>query len=497
MHALTRIVATIGPATATADAVKRLVAAGMNVARLNGSHNTLAWHEATIAMLRRAAPQVPILLDVPGKKIRTAMLDHEPQFDAGDTIVLTTDAAYSGRDKVVVKHPTLHALVAPGQRMFADDGTLEFEVTGIDGRDIACRAANAGTLRSRKGINLPGLDFGAVSLTADDHDMMAFARGHGVDFVGISFVESARHVGMIRAAAGEDGPGIVAKIESARGVENLDEVVGACDAVMIDRGDLAVETYLATVTLQQKRILDAAIRAAKPVIVATEMLHSMIANPFPTKAEVADITNAVLDGCAAMMLSGETAVGDFPDKAVGLMRRVAAEVEPVLAPDRLPKPVGDSTFAVGAAIDLLCRTTPITKIVAVTRSGHAARVIAAFYPQQPILAVSDDAVTARRLALYRGVEGLTLPFRFTQRSADHIADAIEYLWQTGRLDDDDTILAAAVSYPRHGNRLNSIQIHRIADLVAALGWVRWAEAGAPPEILKAMAGPPATVRAHA
>lgn len=497
MPALTRIVATIGPATATADAIKRLVKAGMNVARLNGSHNTLAWHAATIATLRRAAPQVPILLDVPGKKIRTAMLDHEPRFEAGDTIILTTDTDYRGHDKVVVKHATLHELIVPGQRLFADDGTLEFEVTCIEGRDISCRAANAGTLRSRKGINLPGLDFGAVSLTPDDHNMMAFARKHGVDFVGISFVESAGHVGMIRAAAGVDGPRIVAKVESARGIENLEEVVGACDAVMIDRGDLAVETDLATVTLQQKRILDAAIRAAKPVIVATEMLHSMIANPFPTKAEVADITNAVLDGCAAMMLSGETAVGDFPDKAVGLMRRVAAEVEPALSPARLPKPEGDATFAVGEAINLLCRTTPITKIVAITRTGYAARVIAAHYPTQPILAVSDDASAARRLALYRGVEGIPLPFQFTQHSADHIADAIEYLWQTGRVDDDDTILAAAVSYPKQGNRLNSIQIHRIADLVAALGWVRWTDAAAPRDMLKAMAEPRRGVRAHA
>ncbi|NQV79000.1 MAG: pyruvate kinase [Alphaproteobacteria bacterium] len=497
MHALTRIVATIGPATATADAVRRLVASGMNVARLNGSHNTLAWHAATIRTIRQAAPQVPILLDVPGKKIRTAMLDHEPQFDAGDTIVLTTDATYQGSDKVVVKHPTLHDLVAPGQRLFADDGTLEFEVTAVQGQDIFCRAGNAGTLRSRKGINLPGLDFGAVSLTADDHTMMAFARDQGVDFVGISFVESARHVAMIREAAGPKGPRIVAKIESARGIENLEDVVAACDAVMIDRGDLAVETDLATVTLQQKRILEAAIRAAKPVIVATEMLHSMIENPYPTKAEVADITNAILDGCAAMMLSGETAVGKFPDKAVGLMRRVAAEVEPVLVPARMPQPQGDSTFSVGEAINLLCRTMPITKIVAVTRTGHAARVISAYYPCQPILAVSDDPGAARRIALYRGVEGLTLPFRFTRQSADHIADAIEYLWQTDRVNDADLILAAAVSYPRQGNRLNSIQIHKIADLVEVLGWVRWSDTSAPKGILSAIARPQSAETAHA
>lgn len=261
-------------------------------------------------------------------------------------------------------------------------------VESVVGRDIVCIAETAGILRSRKGINVPYVSLGTALVTPRDEEMVAFARNNGVDFIGISFVESAAHVEAIRALADDSWPRIVSKVENQGGVEHVDEIVAATDVIMIDRGDLSVETNLETLAVQQKRIIAAAQRAGKPVIVATEMLHTMIENPFPTKAEVSDITNAVLDGCAATMLSGETAVGAYPLEAVSLMRRVSDAAEAYLQDNLTACGRTDQTTVpqvIEDAIALICRSLPVTKIVAVTRSGFAARMISARQVRQPIL----------------------------------------------------------------------------------------------------------------
>jgi pyruvate kinase len=467
----TKIVCTIGPRTESVEAIRALADAGMDVARLNGSHNTLAWHASAIARIRSVAPGMPILLDIPGRKIRTAQLEHEPSFDIGSTIVLTTDPTHDGREKVPVSYAGLHRDLRAGNVVLADDGTLRFVVLKIDGRDIHCRAETPGTLKSRKGINVPFVKLETALVTDRDRGMMAFAREHGIEFVGLSFVESAEHVEAIRALAGGDHPRIVSKIENQGGIDRMDEIIATTDAVMIDRGDLSVETSLENLSLFQKRIIGAARRAAKPVIVATEMLHSMIGSPVPTKAEVSDISNAVLDGASATMLSGETAIGEFPFEAVKTMRVVAAAAAEFLytgsgdggQPVAVPQ-------AVGEAIALMCRSLPITKIVAVTRSGYAAREIAARLPSQPILALSDDPHAARSFNLLAGVEGIHVDVPFSRTSTDHIAKCLELLWRNGRLVNSDMVLVSAVGYPRSGNRMNLLQTHVIGDLAEALGW---------------------------
>ena len=375
----------------------------MGIARLNGSHADLDWHARTIRLLCETAPGVPVLLDIPGRKIRTANLAHEPSFDTGATIVLTTDTAHDGREKVPVNSDTLHADLRPGDTILADDGTLRFTVLRVDGRDIHCRAETSGTLRSRKGINVPHVKLQSQLVTAHDRQMIEFARVSGVDFVGISFVDSAEHVNAIRALTDGGWPRIVAKIENQGGLDRVEEIVEATDAVMIDRGDLSVETNPESLSLFQKRIIAVAREHGRPVIVATEMLHTMIANPFPTKAEISDITNAVLDGCAATMLSGETAIGDHPVEAVSVMRRVATVAEEFVQSelDARPEQARRSVpQAVGDAIAMICRTLPVTRIVAITKSGYAARTIAARRPRQPILAVSNDEHAARSFNLY-------------------------------------------------------------------------------------------------
>lgn len=467
-----KIVATIGPRTNNAETLRGLLSAGMNVARLNGSHSDLAWHAATIALLREIAPEVPILLDIPGRKIRTQQLVHEPSFAVGDSVTLTTKSGGDDRKKVAVNRADLHEYVSAGDVIFADDGTLQFTVIGISGQDILCRADVAGTLRSAKGINVPSANFQNMAMPERDLKMLAFACEQGIDFVGISFVDGALLVDEVRAQIRPGGPRVLSKIENLSAMKNLDEIIEISDAIMIDRGDLSVETSLESIAIFQKQIITAARRHGKPVVVATEMLHSMIENPFPTKAEVSDISNAVLDGASALMLSGETAIGRFPIEAVALMRRVADTVEKSAqdASDQMPS-LGIPQ-AMGEAVAMLCRRLPITKIVAVTLSGYAARVVANIRPRQPILAVSNDVDMVRSMNLLFGTTGIHVDIPFSQISTDHLALCLEALWRRGKLLDNDVVLVTAVTYPKVGNLMNMIQTHTVSDLRDSLGWRR-------------------------
>lgn len=468
-----KIVVTIGPAIADAKSLRALARAGLGLARLNGAHNTVDWHRQAIRTIRETLPETPILLDIPGNKIRVGTLAVAPRFAKGDTVILTTDPRHDGSRKVPLDDKTLHKYLKVGATILADDGTLRFTVKRIEGRDIHCKAETNGILQSAKGINVPNLVPRRSSVGARDRRLIAFARENGVDFIGISFVERAAQVATVRKLAGGDGPRILAKIENQGGLDNVDEVVEAADAIMIDRGDLSAETSLESVAVFQKRILAAAQRHAKPVIVATEMLHSMIDNPFPTKAEISDITNAVLDGCAATMLSGETAVGAHPVKAVSVMRRVA-DVAAAHLQDRLDdesqNTSADFPEVMSEAIALLCRRLPISKIVAVTRTGFAARTVAAGQPRQPILAVSDDRAAARSFNLYPGTEGVHVDIPFQRTSTDHIARCLQELWRRGKLVNRDMILVTAVGYPGSGKRMNLIQTHTVGDLARALDW---------------------------
>jgi pyruvate kinase len=469
----TKIVVTIGPATCDRESLLALADAGMSVARLNGSHADTEWHRAAIEMIRSLLPNIPILLDVPGRKIRTILLAHEPSFAAGDRIVLTTDISFDGFAKVPVNYISLHVDVKPGDIIIADDGTLRFTVEAVEGSDIICRAGTCGTLRSRKGINVPSVKLNTSLITDRDRQMVAFAKELEVDFIGVSFVESAQHVHAIRELVGSYTPQIVAKIENQSGMDHLQEIVDAADAIMIDRGDLSVETRLETLVIYQKRIIDIARSQGKPVIVATEMLHSMIENDFPTKAEVADITNAVLDGCSATMLSGETALGRFPVTAVQIMRRIAEAA----FQDLRTRPHNDERYARGTptqamedAIAMILRSVPVTKVVAVTRGGYAARMLSVRCVSQPIFAISDDEAMARSFNLYSGVEGVYFDAPFPRGSADHIKACIKRLYELKKLDENDVILVTGVVYPRSGTRMNLIHIHNVSDLIDEFAW---------------------------
>lgn len=470
-----KIVATIGPRTNNPDTLRALYGAGMDIARLNGSHADLNWHARAIALVRKVIPGMPVLFDIPGRKIRTGKLDHELAFSPNEEVVLTTEDGHDGRTKVPVSYPDLHMHLTPGDVILADGSNLCLTVAEIVGQDVICRAQNAGTLQSAKGIHVPGVNLRIKFLSDRDRRLIHFAQKSDVEFIGMSFVESAADVEAVRALVGKDGPRIVSKIETQGALERLDEVIGLSDALMIDRGDLSVETNLESIALFQKRILAKARQAACSVIVATEMLHSMTKNPFPTKAEVSDISNAVLDGADALMLSGETAVGKFPAEAVATMRRIADTVsqhQQELLDQGRDDSAASVPQAIGDAIALICRRLKVTKIVAVTLSGYAARMIAAKMPRQPILAVSNDPVAARRFNLLRGTKGVHVDIAFSRTGMEHIPHCLEALWRQGELVDEDLILVTAVGYPKSGNHMNLIEMHRVADLRDTLEWVR-------------------------
>lgn len=469
----TRIVATIGPSTCSPALLRELSDAGMNMVRLNGSHADLDWHANTIKLVRDTLEDMPILLDIPGRKIRTCQLDHEPAFEAGDTVILTSDADFSGPGKVPLNRDDLHLHLNKGDIVRADDGTLSFTVVLVEDRDIHCRAQTKGILRSRKGINVPHVALAGPLVTDRDRQMIQFAKTHDVDFVGISFVESSQHVQAIRDIAQDGWPRIIAKIENEPGMQNMDEIVQNADAVMIDRGDLSVETNIENVAIYQKDIIKAATLARCPVIVATEMLHTMIDNNYPTKAEVSDITNAVFDGASAVMLSGETAIGDHPVEAVTVMRGILSAAEQRvhdLFDDNWGKTKVNEKDAMGDAAALICRSLPITHIIAVTHSGYAARALALKNLRQPLIAVSDDHRAARAFNLLPGTVGFYADSKFLKHSTDHIIDNVKALWESGMLSQDDIVLVTGLGYPGSGKRMNLLQTHRVGDLKESLNW---------------------------
>jgi len=331
----TKLVCTIGPASESPETLRQLLKAGMNIARLNFSHGDFFWHKATIDNLRLAAEAVgmpvTIMADLPGPKIRIGQLTEEPiELKRGDTFTLTANATIGDRQRVFVNFPRLSSVVKPGDVLFLNDGIIELQVESIEGKDVHCRLIVGGELRSRKGLNLPGIKLGVSAFTQRDRDCLKFALENGVDAVSQSFVETSIDVDAVRKAAEELGqhPFIIAKIERAVALDHIDEILKAADGIMIARGDLGVETPLERIAVVQKQLINKANLAGKPVITATQMLESMVEHYRPTRAEATDVANAILDGTDCVMLSEESAMGRFPVEAVNMLTRIALATEP-------------------------------------------------------------------------------------------------------------------------------------------------------------------------
>jgi pyruvate kinase len=437
----TKIVATIGPASEAPGTMEAMVRAGMDVARLNFSHGDFGAHGRVIARLRAAAGAVDrrlaVLADLPGPKMRVGQLAVDPlHLQPGDALTLTTDpVVHEPGGRLSVSFAGLARAVRPGDALFLNDGIIQLEVRAVRGNDVDCAVVVGGELRSRKGLNLPGIDLGIGAFTERDAECLAFALSQGVEFISQSFVESAADVEAVRAAARAHGhrPMIIAKLERSRALDNLDAILDAADGVMVARGDLGVEIPIERIAVVQKWILREANRREKPVITATQMLESMTANRRPTRAEATDVANAILDGTDAVMLSGESAMGQFPVDSVAMLVRIAAAVEPIrpvpasqpegwdaarrafaeIAADAGVQPVeGDDLRmldAIAASVESAVRRLSPALVLVPTIGGASARRLSACRLPAWIVAVCADPRIAQHLQLSYGVLPLDEP----------------------------------------------------------------------------------------
>ncbi len=463
----TKIVATLGPASTGEPVLRRLLSAGMDVARLNFSHATRAEHGRTIRRLRRLAREagrsVAILQDLQGPKIRVGGLPYPVDLKEGTEVVLTTRRSAGSGARIPVVFPRLPRVARRGTRILMKDGTIELEVLRVRPPELTCRVVRGGTLGAHQGVNLPGLRLGGTALTSKDIADLGFGLRHGVDFVALSFVRSAadlRHARRVMRRLGRSVP-LIAKLEKAEAITNLDAIVDAADGVMVARGDLGVELAAEQVPLLQKRIIRAANARGIPVITATQMLESMVHQERPTRAETSDVANAILDGTDAVMLSAETAAGEYPVEAVQEMARIARAVESgTTFGSPIRRPVRPSAAqAVGAAAQVLAGDLRVAMIVALTTTGRTACLLSQLRPQAPILACTEDERVARLVSLYWGVQALVLPFQPTTEAMIRFLDRELVRHRLARPGTPVVIVGSMPLIAR--GRTNFVQIHHV------------------------------------
>ena len=414
----TKIVCTIGPASNSPEVLEKMIRAGMNVVRLNFSHGDFASHGETIQKIRTASKatkrRVAIMADLPGPKMRIGQFEEEPiELQLDDLFTLTTEDVIGNQTRVSVSFPQLPKAVHPGDRLFLNDGLVELEVLKVKGNDVHCKVLVGGILSSRKGLNLPGIDLGISAFTDRDHECLKFAMQNGVDAVSQSFVETGEDIKAVRKAAKDLGhdPFIIAKIERIGARNHIDDILDAADGIMIARGDLGVEIPIEKMAVAQKLLMRKANLAGKPVITATQMLESMTHTRRPTRAEATDVANAILDGTDCVMLSGESAMGQYPVDATAMLAKIAAAIEPhrTINPikGKLTSRREDDDVHIEDLIALsvettLERITPPTVIVP-TRSGATARSITRFRLPVWITAFSRYEKTCQDLMFSYGV----------------------------------------------------------------------------------------------
>lgn len=441
MFRRTKIVATLGPASQSEAVLEKLVLAGVNVARMNFSHGTHAQHAERIATLRRVSKKlnipVGILQDLQGPKIRVGKLETPLQLSAGEMVCLyaAEDSFPTGSAQCIpVDFPELFESVQPDDRLLLDDGRLALSVVTVESRSLTARVVVGGTLTAHKGINLPGVRLRVSGFTEKDKADLTFGMSQGVDAVAISFVRTADDVNMVRDAMqklsnGKPIPILIAKLERPEAMDSLDEILEAVDGVMVARGDLGVEMPPERVPVLQKKIIHTANARAKLVITATQMLESMIHNPLPTRAEATDVANAVFDGTDAVMLSAETAAGDYPVDAVLMMDRIVREAETHFVEwgqEQGPVALGDSDAAsMARAAAELAHDRDVTAVAVFTMQGRTAWLMSKARPRAPILAFTPEAITCTRLTFLWGTRPQLIPFAQTlEEMLGHIDAAL-------------------------------------------------------------------------
>jgi pyruvate kinase len=464
-----KIVCTLGPATAADEAVRALVEAGMDVARLNFSHGDYTDHEANYKRVRAASDltgrAVGILADLQGPKIRLGRFAAGPTFWAADeTVRITVDDCEGTHDRVSTTYKRLAVDATQGDRVLVDDGNVGLVVEGIDGNDVICKVTEGGAVSNNKGMSLPGMNVSAPPLSEKDIEDLEFALRLGVDLVALSFVRSPADMELVHEVMDRVGRRVpvIAKLEKPEAIDNLEAIVLAFDAIMVARGDLGVELPLEEVPLVQKRAIQMARENAKPVIVATQMLESMIENSRPTRAEASDVANAVLDGADAVMLSGETSVGKFPLEAVKTMARIihAVEENSVAAPPLAHVPRTKRGVISYAARDIGERLDA-KALVAFTQSGDTVKRLARLHTPLPVLAFTALPEVRSQLALTWGTETFIVPH---MKSTDEMIRQVDKsLLGLGRYKRGELVVIVAGAPPGTVGSTNLIHVHRIGE----------------------------------
>ncbi len=469
----TKIVCTLGPSSNTLEKIEKLFLAGMNVARINFSHGSHEDHARTMNLVRKVAKKhkysIPILMDLQGPKIRVGKMKEGSQIlRTGSKVTITPDDVQGTSAMIPIDYSSLTTDAEPGDRILVDDGLLELQVLNVNEREVIAEVIVGGVIKSRKGVNLPGIKISLPSLTEKDIEDLEFGLTQDIDFVAMSFVRSARDIQDVisRIRAKGSNAGLIAKIEKPEAVDVIDEIIEESDGIMVARGDLGIEIASERVPQVQKNIIEKCRSAGKPVITATQMLDSMIHNPRPTRAESSDVANAVLDGTDAVMLSGETAAGKYPIEAIETMDKICRSIETNVEsiyysldyrkPDWKEKQIVES---LAYSCVTIAENVEAKAISVITHSGNTARRISKFRPKVPIIAFTESLKVRRQLNLVWGVHSVKLEQIFdTDQSVKMMED---YLSNNGLVAKGDRVIMATGMPIAKRGRANMMKVSTI------------------------------------
>ncbi|MFD1426010.1 pyruvate kinase [Kroppenstedtia sanguinis] len=472
----TKIVCTIGPASEQPETLRKLVQAGMNVARLNFSHGNHEEHLRRIERIRQVEKElgqtVAILLDTKGPEIRTGVLREEQvELKTGEQIILTTEEVEGDASRVSISYKRMTEDVQPGSIILVDDGLISLQVEKVEGTEITCRIENGGPLKDRKGVNLPGVSLQLPGITEKDAEDIRFGVQHGVDFIAASFVRKPNDVLEIREILEEHNADIhiISKIENEEGVNNLDGILNVSDGIMVARGDLGVEIPAEEVPVLQKEMICKCNHQGKPVITATQMLDSMQRNPRPTRAEASDVANAIFDGTDAVMLSGETASGKYPVEAVETMAIISSRAEESLQyadlfQERIRALDMSIPDSISQAVVHTADTLKASAIITSTESGKTARMVSKYRPRAPIVAVTRNQQVMRHLALVWGI--VSVEGEKVETTDEMLGTAIQSTIQSGYVHHGElVVITAGVPVAKSGTT-NLMKVHVVGDILA-------------------------------
>jgi pyruvate kinase len=467
----TKIVATIGPASSSPEILKRMIRAGMNVARLNFSHGSYEEHARRVSLLRSVSEEldtpITLLQDLQGPKIRVGELPNDSIIlNEGEYLILVPIADYAEQPNTIpIDYPYLAEEAEVGAQVLLDDGLLELKIEKIQGNAIACQVIEGGILKSRKGVNLPSVDLRLPSMTEKDKADLEFGLSQGVDWISLSFVRKAEDIRTLKeflATKGANDVPVIAKIEKPQAIANLEAILEECDGLMVARGDLGVEMSPEKVPILQKRIIGMCNRKNIPVITATQMLDSMIRNARPTRAEASDVANAIMDGTDAVMLSGESAVGEFPVKSVEMLVKIAQEVEKDIQFVNHPPAETDETHALSEALNAIDKILDLRYIVTFTTTGYTSRIAAGERPRAPVIAFTPHSKIYHRLNLIWGVIPILID-REVESFEDLVKQAETYLIQQNLASVGDLILIMAGIPTQQPKGTNFLKIHKLGQ----------------------------------